>query len=142
MATNYDLRKDDASGGKLSPCGPTSQWMTYERDCKTDPLVASDTLKVFNFPQGCVVEQVNLELLRLEGGTLTVSVGDAGSATRFHSAVNMNTGTPPTVAVYCTNYQYTSAGYCLITMSANDADLVFFRVSAKVSMPPTVGLKG
>ena len=65
-------------------------------DCRTvalggDGNVASgDTLQLLNVPKGVLVERVAIEMDTVEGGTLTVDVGDGDDADGFLDGSNLN----------------------------------------------------
>ena len=80
------------------------------------------------------------KLITAEGGTLTATVGDGGSAAGWDGSVNLNTsagtvtqsveGTDARKAANATGYVYTAADTIDLTMSAHAADAAVIDVFA------------
>lgn len=106
-STNVANKTGVASGG---PAG--NVLVAYaEVTCTAAPSTA-DTINFFDLPAGARVIQATLEATDMDTGgpTLTLNVGDAGSATRLFSASTVaQAGTLSTaIAVAGQGYKYTS----------------------------------
>jgi hypothetical protein len=87
-----------------------------------------------------MVIDVMTKLITAEGGALTATVGDGGSAAGWDASVNLNTtegtitqsveGTDARKAANATGYVYDAADTIDLTMSAHAADLAIIDVFA------------
>lgn len=101
---------------------------------------ASDVVQALTIPANTMVIDVMTRLITAEGGTLTATVGDGGSAAGWDGSVDLNTtagtvtqsveGTDARKASNATGYVYTSADTIDLTMSANAADTAVIDVMA------------
>ncbi len=84
----------DTTPGGANEIGAADQFapsvLSKTLDFAQMPVSASDTIVVFDVPAGAYVQEVWLRVLRPEGGTATVSVGDSGAATGYLSAKSIN----------------------------------------------------
>lgn len=88
MAT-YDLTK----GGANVPAAVNSGFVFrpfVEIDFQKTPYASGDVLKIFAVAPGIFIPRIAYEVVRTEGATLTIDVGDSASATAFASNVNAN----------------------------------------------------
>lgn len=83
--------------------------------------VASDTVKVIQIPANTAVLAVRTHVVTAEGATCTIGVGDSGSATRYGSALNINTTTNN---LSTTANLYSSADDLTITLGHTTANAV------------------
>ena len=84
------------------------------RNLSSAGYASGDTIKLMALPAGSMVTNVHLNVVTVEGAAATVSVGDSGSATRFHSAVSINSVALTASADLI--QLYTAADYILLTL--------------------------
>lgn len=77
-------------------------------------FVTADTIKVMAIPAGSLIQNVVTHVVTAEGASATCSVGDSGSATRFHSALDLNT-VAATASGDIIQF-YATADYILLTL--------------------------
>lgn len=114
-------------------------------------LAATDTLEVFKVKAGTLVRMLGYNLIKAEGATATMDVGDGATATGFASNINLNgtpgytgmgltltEGTPNTVAGYQTGKLYNADDTVDIVIDHNTVDaarvVMFFEV---IDLRPT-----
>lgn len=130
-----------ASEACITTEGPRKAYVLKNRiDFSEVNTGASDVVQVLAIPAGTMVIDVLTKLITPEGGTLTATVGDGGSAAGWDGSVNLNTtagtitqsvqGTDARKAANATGYVYTTADTIDLTMSANAADTAVIEVYA------------
>lgn len=114
------------SGAAVAQGAP---WLNHQRQTFVELLVdlskrnlsaagfaSGDTIKLMAIPAGSVIQNVCTQVVTPEGAAATASLGDSGSATRFHSALTINS-TAGTYAVSADIDQlYSTADYLLLTL--------------------------
>ena len=90
-------------------------------------LAATDTLEVLPLPAGTLVLAVGGDVTTAEGATATIDVGDAGSATRFLSNLNLN-AVANTASALSNPHFYADATNVRITIDHNDIDAAKVRL--------------
>ena len=141
---------DKTEGGTLElPCNEAGYNFTLRRkyDCKTAALggdgnvVSGDTLQMLNIPEDGKVEKVVILMTTVEGGTLTVDVGDGSDTDGFLDGANLNAAAtkintlllteaaPNTVLGYSDGKLYAAAD-TIDMLFNNAADTVVFEIIA------------
>ncbi len=85
---------------------------------------SGDTAKLFFIPAGTIVEAVSTRVITAEGATLTIGLGDSGSATQYLATDNMNAAANTVVISNVSQAgsvqkAYTAADYLLMTLNNN-----------------------
>jgi len=88
-------------------------------------LVATDTLQLFSVPAGTLVLSVAVQVTTAEGAVATIDIGDAASATRFLSNVNLNSVAYTSTV---TPFFYAAETPILMTIDSNSTDVAVCRV--------------
>ncbi len=105
-------------------------------DLSATNSVASDTLQCINIPAKTFVEQVLVEVITAEGGTLTATVGDGTDPNGWDASVDLNaavgtvtSGLNGTDAYMANPGKYYSAADTIdLVMSANAGDTAVFAI--------------
>jgi hypothetical protein len=87
-----------------------------KRNLSSAGFATGDTIKVFAIPAGTLVLNQVMHVVTPEGAAATLSVGDSGSATRYHSAVSINSTAGTMTASATTAKLYSAADYLLLTL--------------------------
>lgn len=116
------------SGAANSPA-QSEPWMGNTRDSLVEIMLdfssrklsaagyaAGDTIKVMGIPKGTLVQNLVTTVVVPEGAALTMSVGDSGSATRFHSALTLNSAAGTQAASAAVAQLYAADDYLLLTI--------------------------
>lgn len=93
-------------------------------------LAATDTLEIMPLPPHTFVLGVSATVETVEGAAATIDIGDAGSATRFLSNVDLNAATD--VASVTTYYNATGATL-RATIDSASIDVAVVRIRALVA---------
>lgn len=130
MATTFDLTD---SATKLPFTGSGAQKffvLEKEVDCSVNNLGAGDTAQVLHIPAGTYVQQVQIEVSTVEGGTATVDVGSTDTDGWIDGAnINAATNAVGAGAYVSAGLLYTAAD--TIDVLANNAlDTAVFTIRA------------
>ncbi|MEM0461953.1 MAG: hypothetical protein QW318_07140 [Candidatus Caldarchaeum sp.] len=92
-------------------------------------LAATDTLEVLPVRKGTVVLAATAWLVTPEGATATIDLGDADSATRYFSNLNLNAAAGTVSAsTLSAPYVYNADGAIRITVDHNNVDAAKVRL--------------
>lgn len=95
-------------------------------------LAATDTLEVISLPAGSLVLAAGAAVVKQEGATATMDLGDSGSATRYLSNFDLNAASDSASALAAPVYS-SAASFIRITLDHSSIDTAVVRVWAVVA---------
>jgi len=117
------------TGAANSPA-QSEPWMGNTRDSLVEIMLdfssrklsaagyaAGDTIKLMGIPKGTLIQNLVTTVVTPEGSALTMSLGDSGSATRFHSALTLNSAAGTQAASAAVAQLYAADDYLLATLA-------------------------
>lgn len=129
MPSTHDLTKWTSAHQRSQTESPYKlNVITATIDCADYNIGSGDTAQIINVPANALVLTVRTKCVTAEGGTLTVDVGDDGSANRYGNDLNMNTTTDNVSAASAMNL-YTTANTIDVLFN-NAADVAVIQVQA------------
>lgn len=143
--------RDNSTGTGIPANLPTTVALSNTIDFSTNNAAQNDVIIALNIPADTFVSEVILEVVTVEGGTLTVDVGDCTAAgvavdvdgwldgfscnttttlVGYSRTITVNTSTGAVVGpAYYAGKLYTSAGYIAV-LANNAADVAVVKVTA------------
>lgn len=146
MPSTHDLTKWTAAHPLAQTEGPGRAYLkTAIIDTALKNIGAGDTVELINVPANSYVAMVRYEVLTVEGGTMTIDIGDGTTPAGFVSNLNGNSsgaegvsapvalteGTPNVVTGYSDGKYYAAADTIDLVFD-NAADAVKLKVQALI----------
>lgn len=122
ITTTYTLNK---SAGKNT--GNLVYTNSIRVDGATTNIASAEVVELFKIPKGAIITFLSINVVTVEGGTSTITVGDAVDPDRYRTSTNLNAS-----AAYLgtnTGYVYPADDTVDATFSANAVDAAIFDVS-------------
>lgn len=85
-------------------------------------FAAADTVKVMGIPKGTLIQNLVTTVVTPEGAAATMSVGDSGSATRYHTTLSINSAAGTQTASAAVAQLYSADDYLLLTLGGTFAN--------------------
>lgn len=92
MPSTIDLTTGTA-GGRVLDVNPNAKIVRKRVDFRTDGMGNGDTGQIIPVKAGTFVRAVGVHVLQLEGGTLTVDIGDGADPDGYFDGINLNSAT-------------------------------------------------
>ena len=90
-------------------------------------IASGEVVELFKIPKGAIITSLYVNVVTVEGGTSTITIGDGADPDRYRASTNLNAS-----AAYLgtdTGFVYTADDTVDATFSANEVDTAVFDVS-------------